>query len=106
MPTRLILAFALALTCLTPAFAADRWQTDLQKALREAKKRRVPLVLDFTGSDWCGYCIQLKKDVFDTKEFARWSKRGPVLLELDFPRRKKLPKKLAAQNLSLAKTYK
>ncbi len=87
------------------AQAADEWGTDLRRAQDQAERRRVPIVLLVTGSDWCPYCVKLKKSVFDSPEFKRWSKKV-VLLVADFPRRTKLPARLRLQNEALQKRYK
>ena len=62
-------------------------------------------MLFFTGSDWCGWCIKLQKEVFFKPEFEAWAKKNVVLVELDFPRRKKLSEKLRQQNASLQQTF-
>ena len=59
------------------------------------------ILADFTGSDWCGWCIKLKNEVFDTPEFQKWADEKVVLLELDFPRNKQLPEELVAQTKDL-----
>ena len=63
------------------------WHTDLTKAVQLSEKTQKPLLLFFTGSDWCGWCIRLQKEVLMTDEFQAWAKENVVLLELDFPRR-------------------
>ena len=72
------------------ALAGDAWHTDYAKAQAEAKKGNKLILMDFTGSDWCGWCIKLKKDVFDTKEFTDYATNNLVLVEIDFPSKKKL----------------
>ena len=72
------------------ALAGDAWHTDFAKAQAEAKKGNKLILMDFTGSDWCGWCIKLKKDVFDTKEFTDYAANNLVLVEVDFPSKKKL----------------
>ena len=72
------------------ALAGDAWHTDYAKAQAEAKKGNKLILMDFTGSDWCGWCIKLKKDVFDTKEFTDYATNNLVLVEVDFPSKKKL----------------
>jgi protein disulfide-isomerase len=67
--------------------AAEGWLTDLDEGLKVAKAEKKAVLVDFTGSDWCGWCIRLKKEVFDQKEFAAVTKDF-VLVELDYPRRK------------------
>ena len=62
------------------------WHTDLSKATDISIKENKSLFLFFTGSDWCGWCIRLQKEVFKTPEFIKWAKDNVVLVELDFPR--------------------
>jgi len=87
------------------ARAADEWSTDLKGVQAQAQRSRAPILLLVTGSDWCPYCIWIKKAIFATPEFKRWSK-GVVLLIADFPRKTKLPAKLRLQNEALRKRYK
>lgn len=72
------------------ALADEAWLTDFAKAQAEAKKGNKLILMDFTGSDWCGWCIKLKKEVFDTKDFTDYAKKNLVLVEVDFPSKKKL----------------
>ncbi len=68
-----------------PAFAAE-WMTDLSAAQTKAAAENKAVLVDFTGSDWCGYCIRLKKAVFDTPEFETYAADKFVLVEIDVPR--------------------
>jgi protein disulfide-isomerase len=77
------------------------WMTDYTAALKLAEESERPLLLNFTGSDWCAPCMQLKKEVFTKGEFKEFARENVVLVELDFPRRKALPQELAAQNEAL-----
>jgi protein disulfide-isomerase len=61
------------------------WMTDLPKAQAKAKEEKKLVLVDFTGSDWCGWCKKAKKDILDTPEFAEYAKNNLVLVELDFP---------------------
>jgi thioredoxin-related protein len=61
------------------------WHTDLQKAIAVAQKEKKPLMLFFTGSDWCGWCHKLQKEVFFQDPFKKWAKENVVLVEVDFP---------------------
>ena len=100
--------FTLLLATLTlPLAAAElEWQTDLPKALAKAKADKKMVFVNFTGSDWCGWCIKLKKEVFDTKEFADYAKENLVLVELDFPNKKKQSAELKQANEALKKEHK
>ncbi len=81
------------------------WYTSFDEALSESKTSGKPLLVDFTGSDWCHWCIVLKDEVFSQPEFKRWAHKNVVLLELDFPHSKPLPKPLRQQNERLAVKY-
>lgn len=81
------------------------WHTDMNKASEIAIKTKKPILLFFTGSDWCGWCIRLQKEVFTLPEFAKWAKDNVVLVELDFPRRKQLAPEVAQQNNELQQMF-
>jgi thioredoxin-related protein len=83
-----------------------KWETDFAAAKKRAKDEKKPMLLDFTGSDWCGWCIKLKKEVFDTPEFKEYAKDNLIMVELDFPKRKELPKEEKEQNDKLGEEYK
>jgi protein disulfide-isomerase len=81
------------------------WHTDLNKAVNISISENKPMMLFFTGSDWCGWCIRLKKEVFNYPEFEEWTKDNVVLVELDFPRRKTIDPKILNQNRELARIF-
>ncbi len=90
----------------TMALAADNlWQTDFAAAKAKAAQEHKLLLLDFTGSDWCGWCKKLEKEVFSQKLFQDKAPKDFILVRLDFPQKTKLDEKLTAQNQALAKTY-
>jgi protein disulfide-isomerase len=82
------------------------WSTDVPAASAAAAKEKKAILLDFTGSDWCGWCVKLKKEVFDTPEFATWAKDKVILVEIDFPRGKSQPAKVKKQNDELSNKFK
>ena len=84
----------------------DGWYVSLEKAYAESKETGKPILANFTGSDWCGWCKRLTKSVFVHDEFKTWADKNVVLLELDFPRRTKLPKEVAEQNRGLQQAFK
>jgi thiol-disulfide isomerase/thioredoxin len=90
-------ALAILTVAALPAFAAPKWFTDLDEAKAVAAKENKPLLVDFTGSDWCGFCIKLHAEVFDKPEFEEFAK-GYVLVELDFPNKKPQPPEEKAKN--------
>ncbi|MFP9116173.1 thioredoxin family protein [Flavobacterium sp. RNTU_13] len=91
------------------SFAAQaqelEWHTDVAKATALSQKTKKPLLLFFTGSDWCGWCMKLQKEVLKTPEFAKWAKDNVVLVELDFPRRAPQSDELKAQNANLQQFF-
>jgi len=70
----------------TGSAAASGWLDDYHKAQDEAKSSHKLVFLNFTGSDWCGWCIRLDQDVFSQSDFKDYASKNLVLLELDFPR--------------------
>ena len=77
------------------------WHTDMSKATDISIKENKPMFLFFTGSDWCGWCIRLQKEVFKTPEFIKWAKDNVVLVELDFPRKNNQTEEIKSQNAQL-----
>ena len=81
------------------------WLTDFEAAKKVAASEDKPLLLDFTGSDWCIWCIRLKDEVFTREAFTDYAEDELVLVELDFPRGKSQTEELKAQNAALAEKY-
>jgi thioredoxin-related protein len=81
------------------------WLDNYDKALAMAKSENRNVLLDFTGSDWCPYCIQMHKEVLDTKEFKEYAEKNLVLLTVDFPQSKQLPQSVQDQNNQLQQKY-
>ena len=81
------------------------WLTDMNQAVAVSTKEQKPLFLFFTGSDWCGWCIRLQKEVFKTPEFTTWAKENVVLVELDFPRRSSQTAEIKKQNNDLQQIF-
>src|SRR5882724_7830178 len=82
-----------------------KWLTDMPKAQAVAKKENKLIMLDFTGSDWCGWCIKLNKEVFSQPEFADYAKKNLVLVEVDFPHSKQQSDALKKANQNLQQKY-
>lgn len=102
---KLILVFAFLISGFITQAQELNWQTDMSKATELSLKENKPLLLFFTGSDWCGWCIKLQKDVLKTSEFANWANENVILVELDFPRSKPQDPTLKMQNQQLAQTF-
>jgi thioredoxin-related protein len=85
--------------------AKPGWLTSYEQAQKESQAKHRLLLMDFTGSDWCGWCIMLDKEIFSKPEFKEYASKNLVLLELDFPRNKRMPAETVAQNERLAIQY-
>ncbi len=97
---------ALGLGRLAAADGKDAWLTDYPKALALAKEQKKAVLMDFTGSDWCPPCMQLKKTVLSNAEFAKFAADKLVLVEVDFPENKKQSDALKKANAELEKKFK
>lgn len=103
---RNIIRFMFAAMLVVSLHAGEGWLIDAEKAKAQAEKEGKPLLMDFTGSDWCPPCKKLKSTVFDSQEFKDYAAKNLVLLELDFPNdKKKLSAETKKQNDKLAKEY-
>jgi thioredoxin-related protein len=102
---KLAITLFLILGSLTIQAQELTWQTDINKAMEISKKSKKPLLLFFTGSDWCGWCIRLQKEVLKTPEFAKWANDNVVLVELDYPRRTPQQPEIQRQNQELQQTF-
>jgi protein disulfide-isomerase len=81
------------------------WLNDLSKAQAQAKAEGKFVLLSFSGSDWCGWCIKLRKDVFLRPEFEDYAKTNLVLVQIDFPKHKPLPPAVQQHNRKLADQF-
>lgn len=84
---------------------ATSWETDFNKASSTAKASGKYILIDFSGSDWCGWCIKLEKEVFSQHDFIDFAEENFVCVLVDFPREKEQSEKLKQQNLDLARKY-
>jgi thioredoxin-related protein len=99
---RTVLCLALATLA---AAAEDAWTVAWKAASDAAAKAKQPILANFTGSDWCEWCVKLKEEVFRTPEFAAWAKGRVVLLEVDIPRESKLSEAQLEANQALVEKY-
>jgi protein disulfide-isomerase len=81
------------------------WLEDYSAASASAKNKGKPVLINFTGSDWCYYCKKMDAEVLTQKEFVDYSDDSLVLFKADFPRGKEIPETVAAQNRRLAEEY-
>ncbi len=81
------------------------WTTSLDEATELSSTTDKPMMMWFTGSDWCSWCIKLDREVFQTPEFQAWASDSVVALELDFPQSHSQPEELRQQNQWLRQQY-
>ena len=91
----------LLVVCSVTAPVLAMWTDDMEQALKTAKAENRYLLVNFTGSDWCGWCIKLDKEVFSKSEFKKYAQEKLVPVMIDFPMRKKLSSRLQKQNSEL-----
>jgi len=103
--TQILSVCAVLAVTSSAALAAAGWEDDYEKAVAKAKAEKKMVLLDFTGSDWCGWCIKLDKEVFSKPEFKEYAKANLVLVEVDFPQGKRQTKKLKEQNEKLQQEH-
>ena len=88
---------------IAPAFAAE-WMTDIEAAKTKAAQEGKAVLINFTGSDWCGYCIRMRKDVLEKPEFEAYAADKFVLAEVDVPRYP-IPQEERARRMSICRQY-
>ncbi len=98
----IIVLLFMNLTCFS-----QNWSTDFEAAKQTANEKNQNIVLVFSGSDWCGPCIKLEKEIWNSEAFKVNGESSFVMLRADFPRRKKnaLSETQQAHNNNLAATY-
>lgn len=87
------------------SFANEGWLTDWEAAKAKSKTENKPILINLTGSDWCGWCIKMEKQTFSQKAFKDFAAENLILMEADFPKKKELPAALKKQNAELEKQY-
>jgi len=81
------------------------WITSYEEGQQEAKANNKLVLLNFTGSDWCGWCILLDREVFSKPQFKEYASKNLVLVEVDFPKMKPMPEATRMRNIRLAQQY-
>ena len=103
--SRALLILVAALLLCGDAFGKDKWLDNFEDAKAQAAKEGKAIVANFTGSDWCPYCVKLDKEVLATDDFKEWAKEKAVLLIVDFPRGKSQKAAVKEQNAKLKSEY-
>ena len=105
----LIAAVALPLMAARPATEGAKvgaWTMDFDAAKVLAKEKNLPILMNFTGSDWCGWCKLMDKQVFSSPEWAEYAAKNVVLVYIDFPQDKSLvPAKFVERNNKLSTDF-
>jgi protein disulfide-isomerase len=104
----LVLSAVVFCGCNQKSVAAEQsglWQSDYDAALKQAATENKYVLVDFSGSDWCGWCIKLEKEVFSQKEFIDYAQANLICVLLDFPRGKELPKAQKDANQALLEKF-
>ena len=104
-----VLVAVLLCGCNQKAVAADQsgiWKSDYDAALKQAAAENKYVLVDFSGSDWCGWCIKLDEEVFSKPEFIEYAKNNLICVMVDFPRGKELPKAQKDANQALLEKFK
>lgn len=96
---------AVLATTASISFASEGWLTDWEAAKAKSKAENKPILINLTGSDWCGWCIKIEKDIFSQKAFKEYAAANLILMEADFPKKKEQPAELKKQNAALEKEY-
>lgn len=81
------------------------WLTDFEVAKKLAKKENKPIFIDFSGSDWCHWCVKLDEEVFHKPEFIKYANENLILFMADFPRSKPQTAEIKKQNQMLMQKY-
>src|SRR5258707_9770464 len=102
---RFILGLWLCCFALALGAAEAKWYFDVPQAQAVAKKERKLVFIDFTGSDWCGWCMKLKQEVFSTSEFKNYAHTNLVLVEIDLPHAKPLSIEQLTANMRAQEQY-
>jgi protein disulfide-isomerase len=103
---QVMLAVAVLMAVFTSATRAEvAWSEDFADASSTAAEQGKYMLLNFTGSDWCGWCIKLDKEVFSQEAYEQFASENLVSVKLDFPRRKQLSPGVVAQNDQLQQKY-
>lgn len=108
MKTSLFVLMSVLIVSLSSFLAAaeqSQWLENFEQAKKLAAEKKLPMLVLFTGSDWCPTCIFMEKEVFSKKEFLNFAGKNLILMKADFPENRKLPENIKKQNDELAMKY-
>ncbi len=94
-----LLAVVILVLVATSTFSrAAGWTEDYAKAVAQATAENKAILLDFTGSDWCGWCMKMKSETLDAPQFTAYAQKNLVLVTVDFPHQRVLAPAVKKQN--------
>ena len=102
---KIILFICFSIISINLAQENNDWLIEYEEVYQRSIKEGKPIMANFTGSDWCGWCKKLKQHVFDTKLFKDWAEKNVILFELDYPRRTPQNPEIQKQNRELQQTF-
>lgn len=105
MTSLLLLLASLSLSAADGHSSRIKWLTNYDEALQLSSKSTKPIILFFTGSDWCSWCIKLENEALGTQEFADVAEDKFIFVKLDFPLNRQSPQDLSTQNKHLQKQF-
>ncbi|RZJ15989.1 MAG: thioredoxin family protein, partial [Acinetobacter sp.] len=97
----------LIITAIFCSLLTAKWEPNFETARKIAKEKNELILLNFSGSDWCGPCIRMHKEIFNDVVFLKMAEQNLVMVNADFPRSKKnqLQANIKKQNELLADQY-
>lgn len=81
------------------------WTYNIEDAVKTAKEQDKAVLVNFTGSDWCDWCFNLRDEIFKTPAFSKYAEKSLVLVELDYPQRKEQPEETQNYNRKILDKY-
>ena len=99
-----IIIFVLGIGISTFA-SGKQWLTNLEKAMKLSEKSGKPILIEFSGSDWCPPCMRLNKSVFSQKSFLDFAEKNLILVSMDFPRNSSQTSEQKRYNNNIARKY-
>lgn len=106
MKSRIFTAVLFLVASTLASLGAVQWHKTVEEAVSLAKAKNLPILVEFTGSDWCPPCKAIAREVFESQKFADFAEDKVVLVKLDFPKKTPVPDSVKAYNASQAQKFK
>jgi len=105
MMRRILQTLAILFTSSILSVAGENWLSNWDDAKAKSKAENKPILINLTGSDWCPSCIKIKREIFSQEAFKKFADENLILMEVDFPQKKKQSEALKKQNTALEEQY-